>query len=86
MPTQLSSTARGGAADGAIFAVIAPTSEGALAHVAAARAVDVDAAVEAACRSAGLPWGGLETSGTGREHGFAGSEGTTEEKTVTITV
>jgi betaine-aldehyde dehydrogenase len=32
-----------------------------------------------------LPWGGLKTSGMGRELGFAGIEGNTEEKTVTIT-
>jgi hypothetical protein len=32
-----------------------------------------------------LPWGGLKASGIGRELRFAGIEGTTEEKTVTIT-
>ncbi|MDX6600058.1 MAG: hypothetical protein QOE87_3945 [Gaiellales bacterium] len=32
-----------------------------------------------------LPWGGLKTSGIGRELRFAGIEGNTEEKTVTIT-
>lgn len=32
-----------------------------------------------------LPWGGLKTSGIGRELGFAGIEANTEEKTVTIT-
>jgi acyl-CoA reductase-like NAD-dependent aldehyde dehydrogenase len=33
-----------------------------------------------------LPWGGLKTSGIGRELGWAGIEGNTEEKTVTITL
>ena len=33
-----------------------------------------------------LPWGGLKTSGIGRELGFAGIEACTEEKTVTITL
>ncbi len=33
-----------------------------------------------------LPWGGLKTSGVGRELGFAGIEANTEEKTVTITL
>jgi betaine-aldehyde dehydrogenase len=33
-----------------------------------------------------LPWGGLKTSGIGRELGFAGIEANTEEKTVTITL
>jgi betaine-aldehyde dehydrogenase len=32
-----------------------------------------------------LPWGGLKSSGIGRELGWAGIEGNTEEKTVTIT-
>ena len=32
-----------------------------------------------------LPWGGLKTSGIGRELGWAGIEANTEEKTVTIT-
>ncbi len=32
-----------------------------------------------------LPWGGVKTSGIGRELGWAGIEGNTEEKTVTIT-
>ena len=32
-----------------------------------------------------LPWGGLKASGIGRELGWAGIEGNTEEKTVTIT-
>jgi acyl-CoA reductase-like NAD-dependent aldehyde dehydrogenase len=33
-----------------------------------------------------LPWGGLKTSGIGRELGWAGIEAATEEKTVTITL
>jgi acyl-CoA reductase-like NAD-dependent aldehyde dehydrogenase len=33
-----------------------------------------------------LPWGGLKTSGIGRELGWAGIEASTEEKTVTITL
>jgi acyl-CoA reductase-like NAD-dependent aldehyde dehydrogenase len=33
-----------------------------------------------------LPWGGLKTSGLGRELGWAGIEASTEEKTVTITL
>jgi acyl-CoA reductase-like NAD-dependent aldehyde dehydrogenase len=33
-----------------------------------------------------LPWGGLKSSGMGRELGFAGIEANTEEKTVTITL
>jgi len=33
-----------------------------------------------------LPWGGVKTSGVGRELGFAGIEANTEEKTVTITL
>jgi betaine-aldehyde dehydrogenase len=32
-----------------------------------------------------LPWGGVKTSGIGRELGWAGIESNTEEKTVTIT-
>jgi len=32
----------------------------------------------------GLPWGGMKTSGVGRELGWAGSVENTEEKTVTI--
>ncbi|PQP18958.1 aldehyde dehydrogenase family protein, partial [Rhodococcus opacus] len=31
-----------------------------------------------------LPWGGMKTSGTGRELGWAGIEANTEEKVVTI--
>ncbi|MGH2843019.1 MAG: aldehyde dehydrogenase family protein [Solirubrobacteraceae bacterium] len=33
-----------------------------------------------------LPWGGMKTSGVGRELGYAGIEENTEEKTVTITL
>jgi acyl-CoA reductase-like NAD-dependent aldehyde dehydrogenase len=33
-----------------------------------------------------VPWGGVKTSGVGRELGFAGIEANTEEKTVTITL
>jgi betaine-aldehyde dehydrogenase len=33
-----------------------------------------------------LPWGGVRTSGIGRELGWAGIEASTEEKTVTITL
>jgi betaine-aldehyde dehydrogenase len=33
-----------------------------------------------------LPWGGVKSSGIGRELGFAGIEANTEEKTVTITL
>jgi acyl-CoA reductase-like NAD-dependent aldehyde dehydrogenase len=33
-----------------------------------------------------LPWGGMKTSGVGRELGWAGIEASTEEKTVTITL
>jgi betaine-aldehyde dehydrogenase len=33
-----------------------------------------------------LPWGGVKTSGVGRELGWAGIEASTEEKTVTITL
>jgi betaine-aldehyde dehydrogenase len=33
-----------------------------------------------------LPWGGMKTSGIGRELGFAGIEANTEEKTVTLTL
>jgi acyl-CoA reductase-like NAD-dependent aldehyde dehydrogenase len=33
-----------------------------------------------------LPWGGVKTSGVGRELGFAGIEANTEEKTVTMTL
>ena len=33
-----------------------------------------------------LPWGGVKTSGIGRELGWAGIEANTEEKTVTITL
>jgi betaine-aldehyde dehydrogenase len=33
-----------------------------------------------------VPWGGLKTSGVGRELGYAGIEANTEEKTVTITL
>jgi betaine-aldehyde dehydrogenase len=33
-----------------------------------------------------LPWGGLKSSGVGRELGFAGIEANTEEKTVTISL
>ncbi|MFN8221633.1 MAG: aldehyde dehydrogenase family protein [Gaiellales bacterium] len=33
-----------------------------------------------------LPWGGVRTSGVGRELGWAGIEANTEEKTVTITL
>jgi len=33
-----------------------------------------------------LPWGGVKTSGIGRELGWAGIEASTEEKTVTITL
>ena len=33
-----------------------------------------------------LPWGGMKTSGIGRELGWAGIEASTEEKTVTITL
>jgi betaine-aldehyde dehydrogenase len=33
-----------------------------------------------------LPWGGLKSSGVGRELGWAGIEASTEEKTVTITL
>jgi acyl-CoA reductase-like NAD-dependent aldehyde dehydrogenase len=33
-----------------------------------------------------LPWGGVKTSGIGRELGWAGIEGNTEEKSVTITL
>jgi betaine-aldehyde dehydrogenase len=33
-----------------------------------------------------LPWGGLKSSGIGRELGFAGIEANTEEKTVTISL
>ncbi|MDF3306797.1 hypothetical protein P3H15_17375 [Rhodococcus sp. T2V] len=34
--------------------------------------------------SSGNLWGGLKTSGTGRELGWAGIEANTEEKVVTI--
>lgn len=40
----------------------------------------------AAPPDARLPWGGLKTSGIGRELGWAGIEGSTEEKTVTMTL
>lgn len=33
-----------------------------------------------------LPWGGVKTSGVGRELGWAGIEASTEEKTVTVTL
>jgi betaine-aldehyde dehydrogenase len=33
-----------------------------------------------------LPWGGMKTSGVGRELGWAGIEANTEEKTVTLTL
>jgi acyl-CoA reductase-like NAD-dependent aldehyde dehydrogenase len=40
----------------------------------------------AAPPDARVPWGGVKTSGVGRELGFAGIEASTEEKTVTITL
>jgi betaine-aldehyde dehydrogenase len=40
----------------------------------------------AAPPDARVPWGGLKTSGVGRELGYAGIEANTEEKTVTITL
>jgi betaine-aldehyde dehydrogenase len=40
----------------------------------------------AAPPDARLPWGGLKTSGLGRELGWAGIEANTEEKTVTVTL
>jgi betaine-aldehyde dehydrogenase len=39
-----------------------------------------------AAPDARLPWGGMKTSGIGRELGWAGIEASTEEKTVTITL